>query len=149
MSNKLKSNKTTSSVTAEVKPIIVLSEDGMFTNIPIPLEKMVNLFCAATTNAVNQCLTAMKQDESVTDKDYEVAYRTLFDGLNQAYSKQLEICFPDMELHPEMTDEICKKILHEQDKALGLVEQTEVLTMRKLKEQKEVVQLSSLQDYSK
>lgn len=101
---------------SDTKTTIVVSEDGMFANEPVQIEKMVNIFCAATTGAINQIkeqLDAAVADENneFTEKDKEVALKNLFDGLNGAYSRQLEICFPELELHPELTEEVMKKVL--------------------------------------
>lgn len=98
----------------ETKTIIVVSEDGMFTNIPCPIDKMANIFLAAITAGLAQIDEQLKQavaDKEITEKDREVARKDLFDGLNGAYSKQLENAFPDMEMHPELTEEVMKKVL--------------------------------------
>ena len=102
----------------EQKTIIVVSEDGMFTNIPCPIDMMVNIFMAALTGAINQIDGQLKQAKysgDITEKDYEVARKELFDALNGAYSRQLEIAFPDFELHPELTEEAIKQVMAKED----------------------------------
>lgn len=106
----------------KIKTIIVVSEDGMFTNVPCPVDKMANIFLAALTAAVEQIDGQLKEaveKKEITEKDREVARKDLFDGLNGAYSKQLELAFPDFELRPEVTEEVMKKILKAEDNVIN------------------------------
>lgn len=108
----MKDNKTA------VKTIIVVSEDGMFTNIPCPIDKMVNIFMAAVTGACGQIDAQLEEavkSGELTPKDKEVARKDLFDALNAAYSRQLDIAFPDFELHPELTEEAIKQVMAKED----------------------------------
>lgn len=97
-------------------PVITVSEEGLHTTEPVTLEYLVNVFCAAITGYVFKIKDAIKTNSAYTAKDIEVMEREIFDGLNAAYSRQLEICFPEIDLHPEMTDEIIKEVLDIQTK---------------------------------
>lgn len=106
-------------------PVITLSESGLHTTEPVTLEYLANIFCAAITGYVRNIQTAIEANEKLSDKDREVINRQIFDGLNAAYSRQLEICFPEIDLHPEMTDEILKEVLDIQTKRV--IEQADEL----------------------
>ena len=95
---------------------IVVSEDGMFTSEPIDLEYMVNIFCAALNAAVQD--SKARIDAAIADKDIMLteldgnrAKKEIFDGMNHAFSKSLEIMFPEYEVHPELTEEVMQKVL--------------------------------------
>ena len=83
---------------------IVISENEMFSNEPISVIEMCNIFCAAITGAVQDL-----RSKYHTDKDADKIDKELFDGLNYAFSKCLELTFPEYELHPEITEEVLKK----------------------------------------
>ena len=87
-----------------MKPTIVVSEDGMFSSEPMSVVEICNLFCAALTGAVQDIRPNYQSDPESKKIDKE-----LFDGLNYAFSKCLELTFPEYELHPEITEEVLKK----------------------------------------
>lgn len=94
-----------------LQDVIVLSPEGMFTSNAIPLPKMVNIFCAATNAACEQILKQIEADEAIEQKDKEKYKKEIFDEMNHAFSKCLDICFPDEVLHPELTEEVLHKVL--------------------------------------
>lgn len=83
---------------------IVISENEMFSNEPVSVVEMCNIFCAALTGAVQNI-----RPQYQTDPDAAKIDKELFDGLNYAFSKCLELTFPEYELHPEITEEVLKK----------------------------------------
>lgn len=92
-----------------MKNTIVVSEDGMFASNPIQLDELVNIFCAAITGAVTQMKEQYKDDPDAKKIDKEI-----FDGMNSAFGLMLEACFPDLELHPEMTEQVMKEVLNKE-----------------------------------
>ena len=91
--------------------IIVVSEDGVFTNRPISIPEVADLFCASLTGMVQQAHDKYKDDEDAEKIDKE-----LFDFLNYSFSKCLENSFPTLELRPELTEEAIKAM---EDKILA------------------------------
>lgn len=87
-----------------MKPTVVISEDGMFASEPMRVTEVANLACAAINAAVQNCREQYKDD-----KDADKIDKELFDCLNVSFSKCLELSFPEMELHPELTEEVLKK----------------------------------------
>jgi len=83
---------------------IVISENEMFSNEPVSVIEMCNIFCAALTGAVQNIRPTYSDDPDAKKIDKE-----LFDGLNYAFSKCLELTFPEYELHPELTEEVLAK----------------------------------------
>lgn len=83
---------------------IVISENEMFSNEPISVIEMCNIFCAALTGAVQDLRPKYQSTPDAAQIDKE-----LFDGLNYAFSKCLELTFPEYELHPEITEEVLQK----------------------------------------
>lgn len=80
--------------------IIVVSEDGMFTNSPIPVTDMADMFCAALTGAVQQIRPAYSNTP-----DSDKIEKELFDCLNYSFSKCLDNAFPTLALRPDITEE--------------------------------------------
>lgn len=80
--------------------IIVVSEDGMFTNAPIAVTELTDLFCAGITATVQQVREQYKAEDNAEEIDKE-----LFDCLNHSFSKCLENAFPELELRPELTEQ--------------------------------------------
>ena len=93
--------------------IIVVSEDGMFANGPIPVTEMTDLFCAALTGAVQQIRNVYKHEEDADKIDKE-----LFDCMNHSFSKCLENAFPEMEMHPELTEEAMQRIMRAEEELI-------------------------------
>lgn len=87
-----------------MKLTLVVSEDGMFANMPAPVTDIADMFCAALTGMVNQVRSNYEKEEDADKIDKE-----LFDCLNLSFSKCLENAFPEYELHPEITEEVLKK----------------------------------------
>ncbi len=83
---------------------IVISENEMFSNEPISVIEMCNIFCAALTGAVQDLRSKYSKEPDASKIDKE-----LFDGLNYSFSKCLELTFPEYELHPEITEEVLQK----------------------------------------
>ena len=83
---------------------IVISENEMFSNEPISVVEMCNIFCAALTGAVQNLRPQYKDEPEAAKIDKE-----LFDSLNMSFSKCLELTFPEYELHPELTEEVLAK----------------------------------------
>lgn len=98
-----------------LKDTIVISPAGMFTNNPIPIEVMCNIFCAGLNGAVAQIREQVEANAELAAEDKKKIYREIFDSLNNSMSKCLEISFPEYELHPELSDEAMKKVIEKEN----------------------------------
>jgi hypothetical protein len=79
---------------------IVVSEEGMFTNEPVSIPMMADMFCAALTGSVQQARLSYMDSEHCNEIEKE-----LFDCLNYSFSKCLDNAFPSIALRPDITEE--------------------------------------------
>ena len=87
--------------TLKMKATIVISEDGMFSSEPMRVTEIVDLCCAAITSAVQNIRPQYNAEE-----DYDKIEKELFDCINLSFSRCLELTFPEMEMHPEITERV-------------------------------------------
>ena len=84
-----------------MKATVVISEDGMFSSEPMRVTELVDLCCAAITSAVQNVRPQYNAEE-----DYDKIEKELFDCINLSFSRCLELTFPEMEMHPEITERV-------------------------------------------
>lgn len=74
-------------------------------------------YALTVVNAVVQELrVALAADEKLTEEEKEKTIRELFDIANISFSRSLEINFPEVELHPEMSEEVLKRAIEIENK---------------------------------
>ena len=69
---------------------ILITDAGAVTAEPIQVHDAINMTLAFINGMVAQTAATMDEGEK----------ETLFNALNESYSRSLEICFPEMELRP-------------------------------------------------
>ena len=85
---------------------IMITDAGAVTAEPIQVHDAINMTLAFINGMVAQTAATMDEGEK----------ETLFNALNESYSRSLEICFPEMELRPDVTVEA---IMEVEDKILA------------------------------
>lgn len=86
-----------------MKATIVISEDGMFSSEPMRVTEIVDLCCAAITSVVQNIRPQYAEEE---EEDRDKIEKELFDCINLSFSRCLELTFPEMEMHPEITERV-------------------------------------------
>ena len=71
----------------------------------------LDLVCSVLNGCTLQMRQALAADDKLTDEEKEKTIRELFDLANISFSRSLELNFPEVELHPEMTDDVLKRAI--------------------------------------
>lgn len=71
----------------------------------------LDLACSVLNGCTKEIRTALAADDTLSEEDKEKAVRELFDLANISFSRSLELNFPEIDLHPEMTEDVMKRAI--------------------------------------
>lgn len=90
-------------------------EDGTFSchrnQGELTFSKALDYALTVLNGVVKELRTALAADEKLTEEEKEKTIRELFDIANISFSRSLELNFPEVELHPEMSDDVLKRAI--------------------------------------
>lgn len=85
---------------------LVISEDGMFANEPLPFSTIMQLVCSCVAGVATDVIARAKEKDEEEAKAIEAE---LFDTANLAFSNCLDVAFPGIALRPDLTEEAILK----------------------------------------
>ena len=71
----------------------------------------LDLACSVLNGCTKEIRTALAADDKLSEEEKEKAVRELFDLANISFSRSLELNFPEIDLHPEMTEDVMKRAI--------------------------------------
>ena len=89
---------------------LVISEDGMFANEPLPFSTIMQLVCSCVAGVATDVIARAKEKGEEEAKAIEAE---LFDTANLAFSNCLDVTFPGIALRPDLTEEAILKAENE------------------------------------
>lgn len=82
----------------------------------LTFSKAIDYSLTVVNAVVQELRIALAADEKLTEEEKEKTIRELFDITNISFSRSLEINFPEVELHPEMSDDVLKRAIEIENK---------------------------------
>lgn len=82
----------------------------------LTFSKAIDYSLTVVNAVVQELRVALAADEKLTEEEKEKTIRELFDITNISFSRSLELNFPEVELHPEMSDDVLKRAIEIENK---------------------------------